>query len=249
MKEKKETRKDGNQFTIEGLSALSEFVKFRPDRIRQIFCKQSAEGKVRRLLSDCSQQKLPLQVLNEMDKRDRGPVSALVEVHVVDFQTAQQRFQKRAGADLVLALDHIVDPRNLGAIVRSAAFFGVREVIVPRTRQVLLTEASVGTSQGAFALTDLVLVPNLVRALEILKDFGYWILAADGEGEAFQKNVGMFDKVVLVLGAEQDGVSALVKKKADKLIGITGAKRSVESLNVSVAAGILLHSFSHSTVS
>ena len=122
-------------------------------------------------------------------------------------------------------------------------------MIAPRTRQVMLTEASVGTSQGAFALTDLVLVPNLVRALEILKELGYWILAADGEGEAFQKTVGMFEKVVLVLGAEQEGVSALVKKKADKLIGITGAQRAVESLNVSVAAGILLQSFSHTTLS
>ena len=78
----------------------------------------------------------------------------------------------------VLALDHVTDPRNLGAIVRTAAYYGIKYIILPKDRQVLLTPASVGTAQGGFALTNLVVVTNLARFLGVLKSKNYWVIGA-----------------------------------------------------------------------
>jgi 23S rRNA (guanosine2251-2'-O)-methyltransferase len=141
----------------------------------------------------------------------------------------------------VIVLDHISDPRNLGAIVRTAAFFGVRHVIVPEKRQVLLTQAGVNTAQGGFALSDLVVVVNVSRALEELKRNDYWILGAAMGGNPVSTVRGRFNRQVLVLGSEDKGISQHVLGRCDVQVAIPGAPKSLDSLNVSVAAGILIH--------
>jgi 23S rRNA (guanosine2251-2'-O)-methyltransferase len=150
-------------------------------------------------------------------------------------------------ASLILALDHVQDPRNLGAILRSAAFFGVRNVLVPERRQVLLTQASVATAQGGFALCDLVCTVNLGRTLRDLKDKGFWILGATMDGEAIPQVAGHYEKVVLVLGAEETGLSRSVEELCDRKVAIQGAGE-LDSLNVSVAAGILLNAFTNTSL-
>jgi 23S rRNA (guanosine2251-2'-O)-methyltransferase len=149
--------------------------------------------------------------------------------------------------NLVLVLDHISDPRNLGAIVRSAAFFGIRHVIVPERRQVLLTQASVNTAQGGFALTKLTVVVNVSRALEELKSRDFWVLGAAMSGEPVARVSGRYDKQVLVLGSEDKGISPGVLSHCDVVVSIAGAEKSLDSLNVSVAAGILIHELRRST--
>jgi 23S rRNA (guanosine2251-2'-O)-methyltransferase len=145
----------------------------------------------------------------------------------------------------ILALDHVQDPRNLGAILRSAAFFGVRSILVPERRQVLLTQASVATAQGGFALCDLVCTVNLARTLRDLKDHGYWILGATMDGETIDRVAGQYEKTVLVLGAEDTGLSRGIEDTCDRKVAIRGAGQ-LDSLNVSVAAGILLNAFTNS---
>ncbi|MDZ4821125.1 MAG: RNA methyltransferase [Planctomycetota bacterium] len=169
-----------------------------------------------------------------------GDDTARVKLLPKDFDLFMAGAAARA-TDVVLALDHITDARNLGAVVRSAAFFGIKEIIVPQDRQALFSQGAVSTSMGGFALTDLVVVVNLSRALTDLKDAGYWIVGADMQGEPLDGVAGKYEKMVVVLGAEDKGLSHNIKSKCDLFTSISGAATAVESLNVAVAAGILMH--------
>jgi 23S rRNA (guanosine2251-2'-O)-methyltransferase len=168
------------------------------------------------------------------------PFKARVTIKAVDFKLLLKECAERSH-DILIALDHITDPRNFGAIVRSAAFFGIKNIVIPTDRQAPITNAAVNTSMGGFALTDISTVTNLTRALEDLKKAGYWIIGTDAKGEEVADVKGFYDKIVLVLGSEDKGISHNVRKNCDRMIRITGTENGIESLNVSVAAGILIH--------
>ena len=177
----------------------------------------------------------------EAEEEGRSPVWAVVRLVSLDSETFLRRIRVRT-QDTLIALDHVMDPRNLGAIARSAAFFGCREIVVAERRQVLLTRASVATAQGGFALTDLVTVTNLGRILDELKECGYWVIGAAMDGESLGKSKPTFEKRVLIFGSEDSGLSPNIQKRCDLVAGI-GAKTGLDSLNVSVAAGIFLYEF------
>jgi len=229
-------------FPVEGVAAIAEYAKFSPQRIREILCKKHFEKNLFEKIRPFGEFKI--QIADDLGS-ETAPCVARVQHDCVAFVDRAEEFRKRQ-KDFLLMIDHITDPRNLGAIVRSAAYFGVREIIVPDRRQVLLTHSSVATAQGGFALTDLVVVTNVSRAIEELKEIGYWTVGAEVGGEAPEKIRGFYDKTILLLGAEDTGISQLVRKACDRFVGISGAEQRVESLNVSVAAGILLSQLSPS---
>jgi 23S rRNA (guanosine2251-2'-O)-methyltransferase len=139
---------------------------------------------------------------------------------------------------LVLVLDGITDPQNLGAILRSADQFGVQLVIIPSRRSAQENQTVSKVSSGASEYVPLVVVPNIVSALESLKEQGFWIFGADAEG----KSTGQLDldgKVCIVLGSEGAGMHRLARERCDFLVSIP-ASGHVDSFNVSVAAGILM---------
>jgi 23S rRNA (guanosine2251-2'-O)-methyltransferase len=231
-------------FWIEGLSALKEYAQHKPQAVRRIVLKEGNEKHLTRAIKNigCAIESYETASRNE-DLPLSAPVQFLAEVRASDSQTFLARKLKEAKThDLVLVLDHISDPRNLGAIVRSCAFFGVREIIVANARQVLLTPSSVSTAQGGFAVVDLVIVTNIAQFLTRLQEANYWTICADAKGEDLPTiKSRQYEKVALVLGSEGKGVSALVRKRCDLSVGIAGGEVSIDSLNVSVAAGILLH--------
>ena len=229
-------------FVVEGVAAIREYLRHKPAAIQKIFAKERVIKQVREELSEF---KVDLSVVADANEENLPPTPAWAHVRheMTDWTTFMSRLQgSRPDVNrLVLVLDHISDPRNLGAIVRTAAFFGVRHVVVPEKRQVLLTQAGVNTAQGGFALTDLVVVVNVSRALEELKAHDYWVLGAAMGGEPIAGVRGRFDRQVLVLGSEDKGISPNVLGKCDVVVAIPGAPKSLDSLNVSVAAGILIH--------
>lgn len=231
-------------FLVDGLASVSEYARFKPEAILEVFCKPDAEASLQRILLQCGVQ-VRLAPPIEKPGFPTPPVQARIKLKAIEANDMQARLESRE-RDVIVALDHITDPRNLGAIVRSAAFFGVREVIAPERRQVLLTQASVGTAQGGFALTDLVCVTNLGRTLEDLKKRGYWIIGTAMDGEPLNTLKGAYDKIVLVLGAEDTGLGKLTREKCDRLAAISGRPGGLDSLNVSVAAGIFLSSLATS---
>ena len=142
---------------------------------------------------------------------------------------------------LIVALDGVTDPRNLGAVVRSAAAFDAHGVVVPQRRAVGMTASAWRTSAGAAARIPVARAVNLARALASYQDAGLQTvgLAADGDVDLDEYD-GFADPVALVVGAEGTGLSRLVRERCDVVVRIP-IDRDTESLNVSVAAGIALY--------
>ena len=140
---------------------------------------------------------------------------------------------------LLLVLDGVTDPHNLGACLRSADAFGAQAVIVPRDRAVGVNATVAKAASGAAETVPVIAVTNLARTMRELKQHGVWLLGAEERGESlFEADVS--GPVAWVLGAEGQGLRRLTRESCDRLIGIP-MLGSVESLNVSVTAGICLY--------
>jgi 23S rRNA (guanosine2251-2'-O)-methyltransferase len=140
---------------------------------------------------------------------------------------------------LLLLLDGVTDPRNLGACMRTAAGAGADAVIVPRDRSASLTAAGAKAAAGAGEILPLIAVTNLARAMKELQDAGVWIVGADGEAPHSLYEIDLTGPRAWALGAEGTGLRRLTRERCDALARIPMAE-GVESLNVSVAAGVCL---------
>ena len=140
---------------------------------------------------------------------------------------------------LVLILDEITDPHNYGAILRCCDQFGV-DLVVSRNRRSAKNAGVISqTSAGAVSWVAQAETPNLIRAAQDLKDAGFWIYGADMEGDPVY-TVDLRGRIAFVLGSEGSGISRLLRERCDGLVGIPSLG-SIDSLNVSVAAGVLLY--------
>lgn len=148
--------------------------------------------------------------------------------------------RKHAGAPLLLALDGVQDPHNLGACLRSADACGALAVIIPKDRAVQLNATVRKVAAGAAETTPVVAVTNLVRCLRELKEHGLWVVGADAAADRAAAAVDLRGPTVLVLGAEGAGLRQLTRQHCDLLVALPSLG-AVESLNVSVAAGMLLY--------
>jgi 23S rRNA (guanosine2251-2'-O)-methyltransferase len=145
-----------------------------------------------------------------------------------------------ASDPLVLALDGVQDPHNLGACLRTADACGVLAVVVPRDRAAPLNATARKVAAGAAETTPVVAVTNLVRTLKLLKDAGLWVVGADAAGDKTAAEVELTGPRVLVMGAEGAGLRELTRRNCDWLARLPSLG-AVESLNVSVATGMLLY--------
>ena len=145
---------------------------------------------------------------------------------------------------LVIILDHLEDPHNLGAIIRTSEALGVDAIIIPNDRSVRLTSTVVKTSVGTIYKVKIINVPNINTAIRKLKDLGYWIVATDMEGTNYTE-IDYKTKIGLVIGNEGKGISKVTKDNCDYISKIP-MKGTVNSLNASVACGIFLSEINRS---
>lgn len=165
-------------------------------------------------------------------------VAAPPEVSLEEMMDCRQ--QELTG-DIVLVADGVTDPQNLGALIRVAHCFGANGVVIPRHRAAGITPAVIKASAGAAFMTPVVTVENLARAVDRLKEKGFWTYGAH-VGAGLDVNDLVFEgRVAIVVGSEGHGIRSLVRKKLDFIFAIPMVGK-VNSLNVSVAAGIVLHS-------
>lgn len=171
-----------------------------------------------------------------LDERARGTV------YTLDTFLSETRDSPPPGP--IVAIDHVTDPHNLGAILRSAWWFGAGIVLVPARRSAPISDVVHRSSAGAASLVPLAHVSNLRNALERCKDSGWWVYAADAGGEDLT-SIDMDPRAVIVLGAEGAGISPIIGRLADATVSIPrySSPGSVDSLNVSVSAGILLYEY------
>ena len=147
--------------------------------------------------------------------------------------------EDRGEPPLIIVLDGVTDPHNLGAIIRTAEAGGAHGIIIPKRRAVGLTGTVAKTSAGAITHLTVARVANISRTLDELKKAGLWIICAD-EGAKSIYETDFSGPVALVLGAEGEGVSRLVREQSDFVAGIPMLGK-ISSLNVSVAAGVLIY--------
>ena len=172
-------------------------------------------------------------IILEVDEGGQGSETSLDEFLENFDETGQNRDA------LVIILDEITDPQNYGAILRSCDQFGVDLVISRHRRTAKHADIIAKTSSGTSAWVRQAEVPNLPRAVEQLKDAGFWIYGADMEGETVYSR-DLRGKTAIVLGAEGTGISRLLRESCDVMIAIPSLGR-IDSLNVSVAAGVLFY--------
>lgn len=147
----------------------------------------------------------------------------------------------RGQLPLLVALDGITDPRNLGAIIRSVAAFGGHGVIVPQRRSVGLTAAAWKTSAGAAARTPVAMAPNLTQTLKAFKERGVFVIGLDGGGDVALPGIALAkEPVVVVVGSEGKGLSRLVTETCDAVVSIP-ISAATESLNAGIAASVTLY--------
>ena len=159
-----------------------------------------------------------------------------VVAEIIDFTYSQIEQLCESENNLILILDGVTDPHNLGAIVRTAECAGAGGIIIPKRRACQINETVVKTSAGATSNLKIARVNNLVNAINYLKENGYWIYCVEVDGEnLFESKLS--GKIALVLGSEGEGVGRLVKENCDSLLTIPMFGK-INSLNVSVAAAI-----------
>ena len=180
---------------------------------------------------------------NEMDKMSNGGVHQGIAAELKPYQTVSLEEiiikAKKKDKKIIVMLDGIEDPHNLGAILRSADVFEASGIVLPKHNSVSLNATVAKTSAGAINYVPVAIVNNLNQAIKTLKDEGYWIVATDGSATISYSSIKYDFPVVVVIGSEGKGVSSLVLKNSDYIVKIPQFGH-VNSLNASVAAGILL---------
>ena len=180
---------------------------------------------------------------NEMERMCDGGVHQGIAAELKPYQTVSLEEiiakAKKKEKKIIVMLDNISDPHNLGAIIRSADVFEAAGIVLPKHNSVGLSATVAKTSAGAINYVPVAVVNNLNQAIKLLKEEGYWVVSTDGSAEISYSSLKYDFPVVVVIGSEGKGVSPLVLKNSDYIVKIPQYGH-VNSLNASVAAGILL---------
>ena len=207
-------------------------------KVRKLKIEEKYYLKIKNLLGEFPKSKIKLARKSEIDNLTKDNHQGII-IDMEDYQyTPLNKILDRED-DKILLLDHILDPHNFGAIIRTAVAAGIKTIIIPNDRQVLVNSTVVKTSVGAVFDINIVLVTNLNNTIKILKDNGFWIYGTVMSGEDYRE-VDYNGKVCLIIGNEEKGMSKLVKESCDFLITIPISPK-IDSLNASVAAGILIY--------
>ncbi len=232
---------------IEGRNAVREALRAGVPVMRLLVAEgMKPDSGVDETLRLAQQAGVPVQRVarRELDKlSERGAHQGLVaEVAPFRFTPLEQVIVSTVDEPraLVVALDHVTDPGNLGAIVRTAEVAGAAAVVAPERRSAAVTPAAYKAAAGAFAYLPVVQETNLVRALGKLKDAGFWVAGADGRAEHSAWESPLDGRLVLVMGAEGEGLSRLVREACDFLVRLPQSGK-VDSLNVAQAAAVLMY--------
>ena len=207
-----------------------------------------ADERVRDIIRIAHERKLPIHEASrsEMDRASDDSIHQGVMLTVPAYSYAHPDDLLEIAADnfdtpLLIALDGVTDPRNLGAVLRSAGAFGAHGVIIPERRSVGMTASVYKVAAGAAARVKVAQVTNLNRAIDALKKQGVFVVGLDADGEREPRGLDLATSpLLLVVGAEGHGISRLTREKCDAIVSIP-MHASTESLNAAVATGIVLY--------
>ncbi|NHA69882.1 23S rRNA (guanosine(2251)-2'-O)-methyltransferase RlmB [Phycicoccus flavus] len=205
-----------------------------------------ADDRVREAIRTATERSIPVLETprGELDRLTDGAVHQGLAVQVPPYEYADPRdlaHQELPGVPLLVALDGITDPRNLGAIVRSTAAFGGHGVVVPSRRSAGMTASAWKTSAGAAARIRVAQATNLTRALQDYQKAGFFVIGLDMDGDVELPDLELASEpLVIVVGSEGAGLSRLVRETCDQIVSVPMSS-AVESLNAGIATGVTLY--------
>lgn len=231
--------------TLFGFHAIVSRLRARPGSVRELYIAEGRQDpRMKDLLKTATTANIRVMTvpMNRLDGmagggRHQGVVAAVDEVQLPQF--IDDVLEELTVPPLLLVLDGVQDPHNLGACLRVADAAGAHAVIAPKDRSVGLNATVAKVASGAAETVPYITVTNLARTLRELKDRNIWIVGADEGGESDLFRASLKGPMAWVLGAEGEGLRRLTREHCDEIVGIP-MFGSVESLNVSVAAGVCL---------
>jgi len=231
---------------VYGINPIKSLLSRQETPLKRIIIADGRSGPaIKGIIDSARQKKIPLewrsrQHLDELagSPDHQGIIGLRDSFAYADLDDLLKNRCPQLSNDLILMLDSILDPQNLGSIIRSAYCLGANGVIIPTDRTASVTPAVIKASAGSAEQLPIARVTNLSQTIDYLKNKGFWIYGADAHGRKNIREQSFDGQVVLVLGSEARGIRPLVKKKCDYLITIpmTG---TFDSFNVAVAAGII----------
>lgn len=234
------------EFTIEGRNAVIEAFRSGKTIDKLYVLDGCKDGPVMTIIREAKKtdtiiRYVDREVLDRLSKtgHHQGVVANAAAYDYAEVEDILNAAREKGEPPFVFILDGIEDPHNLGAIIRTANLAGAHGVIIPKRRAVGLTATVAKTSAGALNYTPVAKVTNLSATIEELKKEGLWFVCADMGGETMY-NLNLTGPIGLVIGNEGEGVSRLVKEKCDYVASIP-MKGNIDSLNASVAAGVLAY--------
>ncbi len=225
---------------VSGRNNVKEILKNFSDQkmIKKVICSKNFNEKD--ILSLVKKHNLPIEYKEkwELDKLAKNNHQGIImDVRDFNYVALDELLSKEKSK--ILILDHIEDPHNLGAIIRTVEASGIDGIIIPKNRTVDVNETVMKTSVGALYNVKICQVTNLNQTIKTLKKKDYWIIGTDMDGEDY-RNVNYPSKSVLIIGSEGFGMSRLVKESCDYVVSIP-MNGKINSLNASVAAGIMIY--------
>jgi len=238
----------GSTETVHGLHAVRALLERHADRVVKVFVARGRDdARITALLATATQAKISIERVDpqRLEKMAGAAVhqGVIAEVRPMAPWSEDElgaAIERAVAAPIVLALDGVQDPHNLGACLRTADACGVLSVVIPKDRAVQLNATVRKVAAGAAETTPLTVVTNLARCLRELKERGLWVVGADAGAKQRADEVDLKGPTVLVMGAEGSGLRHNTREHCDLLVRLP-ALGAVESLNVSVATGMLLY--------
>jgi 23S rRNA (guanosine2251-2'-O)-methyltransferase len=240
--------KQDREHVLCGIHAIQEALRVGARRIESIWLAEGKEGKrLQQMKALAVARGTPIEIVAEPrlivaagTTMHQGIVAFVAAPPLLTFDELTARLILQSPIPHIVALDGVKDPRNLGAIIRSAAAFGIGGAIVPGRRAVGITATVTKAAAGGLEHVGVAEVTNLSQSLERLKRQGFWIVGADEQAEISCRTFAFPTPLVLVLGDEGSGISPLVKRHCDVLVSIPVCG-PLRSLNVAVAAAVLFY--------
>ena len=232
---------------IFGFHSIESILKSNPELVLNVLIQNERKDKrINELINTLSSQKISYSFADKvfLDKISKGElhqgvISSVIPPSVLNEESFIQSITRFNQNSLILILDSIQDPRNLGACLRSANAAGVSHVIINKDGSAPINSLVHRTSAGAINSLEIFHVTNLSRIIQQIKKRDIWVVGLDGNTQSSIYNVNLTGPIAIVVGSEGKGIRPLIKKNYDQIISIPMAG-NIESLNVSVATAIAL---------
>jgi 23S rRNA (guanosine2251-2'-O)-methyltransferase len=243
---KTKIKKDTTQF-IPGIHSVKEAIVNNKSSIIELWITQGKiSGKKKEIITLAQKHKIPVfekesSILDSvLPGTNHQGIAALIKgFEYTGLNALIKSSHNKKGRNLFIAIDHITDEGNLGAILRTAAFFGVNGIILPKDRSAKVSGGAIKMSSGGYAHVPVSLVVNLGRAIDMLNEEGFWIIGTSGTGRDTIYDFDWRGDILLVLGNEEKGVSPSILKRCHQTLKIPSSGK-IDALNVSVATGVTL---------